>query len=216
MRDYLRFQLFWHKISGSPEPAYLTRSNASNGPPAELHPAISFTPGFRGSGLQGDVHACTPSSIWSGPKDVSLVTAMCDRDYIAGEAHASQIAMRYRLNYALYGRNSSLLWLSCFVVSLVCRNSAPRKPWNQFITSSSNVDLPTVTPCSPQAKVSDRLSPFVKSTYYRPERMRLVSPGQYCTGCYISWHKTHHYTVVDWVHLLLPVLLLTILVRRWI
>ena len=31
MRDYLRFQLFWHKISGSPEPAYLTRSNASNG-----------------------------------------------------------------------------------------------------------------------------------------------------------------------------------------
>ena len=36
--------------------------------------------------LQGDVHACTPSSIWSGPKDVSLVTAMCDRDYIADEA----------------------------------------------------------------------------------------------------------------------------------
>ena len=36
--------------------------------------------------LQGDVHACTPSSIWSDPKDVSLVTAMCDRDYIAGEA----------------------------------------------------------------------------------------------------------------------------------
>ena len=54
--------------------------------PAELHPAISFTPGFRGSVLQGDVHACTPSSIWSGPKDVSLVTAMCDRDYIADEA----------------------------------------------------------------------------------------------------------------------------------
>ena len=40
----------------------------------------------QGLHLQGDVHACTPSSIWSGPKDVSLVTAMCDRDYIAGEA----------------------------------------------------------------------------------------------------------------------------------
>ena len=84
------------KISGKSTPlppltkafpyAYAGNDTDGTPTPAELHPAISFTPGFRGSGLQGDVHACTPSSIWSGPKDVSLVTAMCDRDYIAGEA----------------------------------------------------------------------------------------------------------------------------------
>ena len=33
-----------------------------------------------------NVYRYIPTSIWSGPKDVSLVTAMCDRDYIAGEA----------------------------------------------------------------------------------------------------------------------------------
>ena len=36
--------------------------------------------GYRGMSMPA------PPSIWSGPKDVSLVTAMCDRDYIAGEA----------------------------------------------------------------------------------------------------------------------------------
>ena len=84
---HLYFTKFRKCLGALPPPPGKKSSYATVTPtPAELHPAISFTPGFRGSGLQGDVHACTPSSIWSGPKDVSLVTAMCDRDYIAGEA----------------------------------------------------------------------------------------------------------------------------------